>query len=147
MFPGDAGAADFGITLAGSLKPGYHLDPTTEGLTIWVWTWIYPSQTGWYRVSHSFFLRSSFPIYKAVIMYLASQSCRSVEREHLQGLPTYLSREWVPICIKNLPAAIERLKTLFQWFKELNIRHVTIKLLEENTGKTLSDINCSNIFF
>ena len=30
--------------------------------------------------------------------------------------------------------------------KELNITHNTIKLLEENTGKTLSDINCTNIF-
>ena len=31
-------------------------------------------------------------------------------------------------------------------FKDLNIRHDTIKLLEEDTGKTFSDRNRSNIF-
>ena len=32
------------------------------------------------------------------------------------------------------------------WVDNLNIKLDTIKLLEENTGRTLFDINCGNIF-
>ena len=34
-----------------------------------------------------------------------------------------------------------------KWIKDLNIRPEAIKLLEENIGKTLSDINHSSILF
>ena len=37
-------------------------------------------------------------------------------------------------------------KTSSKWLKELEIRHNTIKLLEQSMGNTFSDINYTNVF-
>ena len=46
--------------------------------------------------------------------------------------------------IRTFPHTIYKLNS--RWFKELNVRPETVKLLEENIGGLLFEINYSNIF-
>ena len=47
---------------------------------------------------------------------------------------------------QKLEYALTLHKNISQWFKDLNIRHDAIKLLEESMGKMFSDINWTFVF-
>ena len=68
--------------------------------------------------------------------------------EKIQSLQYWCWEIWIATCqrMKLECSLTPYTKINPKWIKDLNVRQDTIKLFEEKTGRTLFDINHSNIF-
>ena len=75
---------------------------------------------------------------KEARIYNGEKTVSSVSGARKTGQP-YVQELYTPILLYHTQNS--------KWIKDLNVRPETIKLLEENIGKTLSDINHGRILY
>ena len=73
---------------------------------------------------------------------------RSIKWSKNNLLNKWCCKSWIATC-KKMKLDCQLMpytKINSRWIKDLNISHGIIKVLEENIGRKISDIPCSNIF-